>query len=75
MIKVLCIEGDCAYEEDLDVDTFSAEACLTHHINGREDAEDWSILEDENIAGMHYVQIGEDVEGDTFKFIYNPNQE
>lgn len=74
MIKVLCIEGDCAYEEELDVDTFSAEACLAT-VDGKEDADDWSILDDETIAGLRYVQIGEDIEGDTVKFIYNSNTE
>lgn len=66
-MNILMIEGDEAHAIEMNI--FSADACLEAYAGDREDAEDWGILEDENIAGMHYVMLGEDVEGDTVKFI------
>ena len=66
-MNVLMIEGDEAHGIEMNI--FSAQACLEAYVGDRDDAEDWSILEDELIAHFHYVMIGDDVEGDTVKFI------
>lgn len=67
MIKVLYIEGDCA--EEITLDRFSAQVCLDLVVAGRPDPENYSIIDNEIYAGLHFVQIGEDTEGDTYKFI------
>lgn len=69
----LFIEQDCATELELDCE-FSAEACLAWYVKDREDDGDvWSIMDDSEIAGMRFVQIGEEREGETRKFIYKGN--
>jgi len=70
-MKVLYIEGDCASELDIDVDEFTAEKVLAHHITNytAPSYDDWMVLDDFVICGMHYIQVGEEVEGDTAKYI------
>ncbi len=68
-MKVLYIEGDCANEIDMDVIEFTGLSVLTYHVAQYDDSPDWMILDDIIVDGMHYVQVGEEVEGDTAKYI------
>lgn len=71
MMKVLYIEGDCASEIDMDIDEFTGPNVLAFHVAQYTIApfDDWELLDDFIIDGMHYIQVGECVEGDTAKYI------
>lgn len=70
MIKALYVEGDCADEVELDCDEFTAKNCLAWYIEDRDDADDWCVMDDMLLAGIEFVQIGENVEGETRKFFH-----
>ncbi len=67
--KCAAIEGDEIYAQDVVVESFIGDEVLAWFTEGREDADDWSVLDDEVIANTHVIQLGENVEGDTMKFI------
>ena len=69
MMRVLYNEGDSFCEKDIDVEVFTALSILTYHTAEISDADDWSVINEDTFDGMHCIQLGEDVEGDSVTYI------